>query len=362
MRTRVPILIALLAVSAPVPIWRLVDFIRHATEPVFTVDADPVVREDRWTPDFAESIQADLAAGRYEKLNQMATEFRQPGALFIAGWPKLANFYDALTNYTRTPLPESSCAGRADEPGFDQTRQHLVAWQTSNQNSTAAQIALNKVWLDYAWDARGCDFAYKVAPEQWALTRERQDAIENSLLDIDPDIDPEEYYLLIGNATLGGADRAQLDDFYRRAVAKFPWYLPFYGQRAIVLLKNWYGGPGEEREYLDDLRRPDAGILGQLAYTVAASELVENTYPSEFFTSDGIEFPALIAAYEVRDKQYGLRDHDWNVIFLTSLWAHDARTAHAALLQFGERWDPQVWGNHANFETNVKWFHKNSGL
>jgi len=360
MRLRVALLTALLIVGAPFVVWRLLNFRGFQPEPVFVLYSTPVVKLERWAPAFADSVQAELLAGHYANLDAMAAEFRRPDALFIAGWPKLYVYYDALAEFARPPRPKGSCAGMTTEPGFDEARQRLEAWRAADPGSTAAQIALTNIGLEYAWDARGCDFADKVTPEQWALAHDRQNRIENSLLDLDPNSDPEVFYLLVTNAMLWSADREQFDDFYRRAVAKFPWYLPLYGQRAVVLLPKWFGAPGEERQYLDSLRRPDQGLNGQLAYTVAASELVSNTYPQDLFKSDGLDFRALIHAYEVRDQQYGLRDHDWNVIFCASLWAHDGATANTALLQMGDRWDPMVWSTRANFDADVKWFHQNS--
>ena len=245
------------------PRFILYRILTRPAEPGFTVYPTPSEPVEREPVDFFVVIQSALKAGRYAELDSMATQFRDPRERFVSGIPKLKRFYDALGAFG--PPTGSGCgfvpASVSIPPGFIDAEQRLEAWRRADPTSIAADLALANIWLESAWDARGGGFADEVTDAEWTEAGNRLSQAELYMIDPDPAADPEVYYLWIEIGKLRGYDRARLDRLYRRAVAQFPEFYPYYSQRVGIVETKWYGAPGELARYLDDLRRPGRDFL-----------------------------------------------------------------------------------------------------
>ena len=328
-------------------------------EPGFTVHPNPAEPVEREPGDFVDTIQAALKAGHYAELDAMAATYRNPRALFIGGVPKLERFYDALATFG----PRSCGCGPgsiAAPQGFTDVEQRLEAWRRANPASIAADLALANIWLASAWKVRGGGYDDTVTDAEWAEMGNRLSEAESYMIDPNPAKDPEVYYLWIEIGKLRSYDRARLDSLYQRAVAQFPDFYPYYPQRVSILETKWYGEPGELAGYLDELRSPEHGDTGQVAYSFAASRVMGENDRGELFSHIGLDFPSVIQAYQTRERLYGLRNHDWNAIFNMSIQALDCQTGHVALVQIGDHWDKGIWGSRKCFTDTVAWLHAHS--
>jgi hypothetical protein len=352
------VLVPLLAVAGPLALWPY--FRTPEPEPVLVLHAAPEVPLDEETPAFGDQVRSALKEGRYSDLDAMAQSFRSRDAMFRSANPKLESFYTSLVedqyladrfeNGCRTPIPSS----------FEDTSALIGRWQKAEPHSITMLTAYAILWGNYAWHARGCTWPSEVSDESWQLVYARLAEAERLLIDVDPIADPAAAYEMIQIGALRGFDRAQFDDLYFRAIAAFPWYYPLYGTRARFLLEKWYGEPGDEKAFLDDLRRKERGDDGQIAYSVAAYRLTRNLDWTQLYHGTGLDKRAVFAAYQVRERRYGLTNSDWNALFLLALYSSYCEPAHQAFLQIGDRWDPSVWTEKKYFDDSVTWFHAHS--
>lgn len=358
MNARVVVLSILVLAGIGFVVWQY-------SEPGFTVHAKPSEAVDPEPVDFAATIETDLAAGRYDELDAMEMRYRAVDVRFIGGISKITRFYEVLAAFTRPPgaanIGPCTCTGSlVVTPSFTEAEARLESWHKARPKSIAAPVALANIWLASALEARGEDFFGKVSAAQWDAVRQRLAQAEYYLIDTDETADPLVYETEMRIGELRWSGRPGLDTLYHRAITRFPRYYPYYAQRAHELQEKWFGASDELPGYLSDLRATGPSDAGDVAYSFAAFRLMVEVRRDELFKDTGLDFAAVIKAYQTRERLYGLRDRDWNAIFNLSIEGRDCETAHVALLQLGDRWDPEVWGSRGYFDQTVAWFHANS--
>jgi len=357
------------------PTWQALQPLLHAAPsmdakrivmdagPSFTLHPKPLKPVQAEPNDFYHSIQADLANGSYDALDQMAESFRHPDALFRAGIPKLSIFYKALIDPRSggpTPGPDQ-CDCLYPDADFNLVRAQLEDWIKARPSTLTAKIALAKLWLAYSWSERGGGWNRQTNDDLWRATKERLKHAEYYLIDVDPSQDPEALYTATEIAAIRKDGRDRLEAIYRDELRYFPWYYPYYSQHTRYIEQKWFGEPGEVAQYLKTLSTPETGIDGMVDYSFAINQLRQDTPRNLLFKeSIGMDFPTIVAAYQVREAQYGLRDRDWNTIFFLAIGAESGRNvADLALAQTNGRWSPDVWHDYySSYEADIAWFRK----
>lgn len=309
--------------------------------------------EERAVIEFDRKADAMLQAGRFQALEAMAAELRRSDARFVGGNAKLAYFYRALGSFAGKPFADYESA-----QSFDDKRRQFKSWLKKMPNSSTARIGMAELWRARAWRERGTAYADEVRPEQWQHFNEALDNAAFYLIGVDPDTDPEVYELQIDLAKGRGAPRDSLDALYAAAVRRFPTYYYFYLQRARILEPKWFGQEGELADYVRSVLQSPGGEDGQVAYSYVAFALLRDYRPAELFTTTGLSWPAVEAAYAVREKRYGLRSMDWNALCRLAVTAGDLNAAKNALRHVGDDWDKEVWSNKQYFDSVVAWIHE----
>jgi hypothetical protein len=331
--------------------------------PSFTLHPKPLRPVDAEPDDFYDTIQEDLDAGSYDELDRMAESYRHPDALFRGAIPKLSVFYKALIEPRSggpTPGPEQ-CDCLYTDADFNTVRAQLEDWIKTRPSTLTARIALAKLWLAYSWSERGGGPNRQINEDLWRATTERLSHAEYYLIDADPSQDPEALYTATEIAALRKDGHDRIQAIYQDAIRYFPWYYPYYSQHAQYIEKKWYGQPGEVAQYLKHLSAPENGIDGMLEYAYATNQLRQDTPRNLLFKDDiGLDFGTVIAAYQVREEQYGLRDRDWNTILYLAIGAERGRdVVDLALKETNGRWSPEVWHDqHASYESDIAWYRR----
>jgi len=179
---------------------------------------------------------------------------------------------------------------------------------------------------------------------------------EQGYLDkIDLDRDPVAYEEKIFMGLYQGWGRGEMESAYREAIEAFPRYYDLYGQHAFTLETKWGGRTGELTAYLDSLAAPGSGVEGQIAYAFAADWL-RNEYKSVASDADVLSFRAIDAAYQMRERRFGLSAHDWKSLFYFSLHAGMTVSAIQAFQRMGTGSDDSIWGTRKNFDTDIAWY------
>jgi hypothetical protein len=312
----------------------------------------PCVARDAEFQQFGQEVEAQLRQQHFDELERMAERFRQSDARFIGGNAKLFHFYRALGDF----------AGKAREfesaIPFEEKRHLLDAWIAAAPTSIAARLANAELWRNYAWRARGTAYAKDVTGEQWAGFGEGFRKLELYMQGVDPNNDPAAFFMLIDLARARGGPRGTLDALYKAAVHRYPTYFHFYGPRARNLEVKWFGEEGELASYVQSLLFSPAGEEEHVAYTYVASAILVDFKRDDMFRNTGLSWPALKAAYAVRERRYGLRKSEWNVMCYLAVAARDRETARNALEQIGEDWDQEIWRERKHFDQVAAWIRR----
>ena len=114
-------------------------------------------------------------------------------------------------------------------------------------HSAIPLVFKGQFYIDYAWDARGTDWASKVTPEGWKLMGERLSAAEQALTkawELDPtNVDAPTLMLTV---VLGqDKDRPEMELWFDRAMAAHPDNRAACDSKLHYLLPKWHGSTEE---------------------------------------------------------------------------------------------------------------------
>ncbi len=138
---------------------------------------DPVLEE---IYAFRVKIRQLYNSRHFGELETTAAELRRTKPLFDNGSWKIAEFYDSFS--CRSSEPESMWQLH------DRIHQD---WIAQFPMSITARIAYADFFTDYAWHARGTDFADKVTEEGWRLFAERIGLAQKTLAESSPRPSPD---------------------------------------------------------------------------------------------------------------------------------------------------------------------------
>lgn len=180
----------------------------------------------------------------------------------------------------------------------------LEAWRREIPKSPTPLIALAKVHIAWAWEARGPGLAKTVSNEGFELYADRVRKAHQFIqqaIDLEPK-DGEAYAVLIEVAKDSGWAKEDTFAALERGIKLDPSYLFMYESMAIYLLPRWHGEPGDLAEFagktLERLSGDDAlDAYGHIAYQ---ANQFDPTIP--FF--GGFDRQALVKAGEVMLRRY----------------------------------------------------------
>jgi hypothetical protein len=305
---------------------------------------------DTEAPALCARVESALAAHEFASLDSTEMEMRDPNVRLVGGNSQLYHYYGALAGYS-----DSSLFTCRSQFSFDQKRQLLEQWLAVDPHSIAAHIALSHFWSNAGWTVRGDHYADKVTDRQWEILDSDLAKAKSALADIDSRTDPHLYFLLMEIARGQPDPRPVLDQLYASAVKAYPSYFHYYSQRVNMLQERWYGQPGELRTYSASLLRSPGGEMGLVAYSYVAFNLMQFNERSTLLQTTGLSWPIIKSAYATREKLYGLRNRDWNVLCNLALAAGDRDTAKGMLAKIADQWDPAVWKDRQYFDGAVSW-------
>jgi len=291
--------------------------------------------------EFSRTIEGLLQAREFDKLEAIASELRNPDVRFSNSNSKIRLFYSVLAEFQSTAFKDKETV--------------LNQWLSTHPKSLTSRVALAELLIEYAWVARGNDYASKVTPEQWKLFGERMQLGLNYIKGLNPSKDPYIYEELLTSGEAMGMPRAILDKLYMDAAHDFPGYYHFYAIRAGMLQEKWYGRPGELATFTRSLLTSPGGHNGQIAYSYVTSRLFSEFHATDLFTYTGLSWPQIKEAFLTRDKAYPLENADWNRLLHMAVSANDHVFASEALKHIGKDRDENIWDDKGEFEKAVSW-------
>jgi hypothetical protein len=297
---------------------------------------DPYQEYDPEVLAYCQTIQSDLADGRFDALETILKESQPADQYFIGGRPKPQKFYESVTG--------ARCnAGLCcyDQGALTQRMAQVDRWLQRSPRLPSVRVSMAKLWEYQAWLGGS-------AARDSVLQK-----AEGFLVGIGPDLDPEASVEAIDLARERREARPTIDAIYQSARKYFPRYFTIYSHYANVLMPNLLGGSGELARYANSLSVDPDGDNGPVAYSFVAARLAaQYPYPT-FFKKSGLDWTQTKHGFAVREKLYGLSDGDWNEYCYLALEGNDRAAAKIAYAHFGDHVDFLIWGSQEYFFNEV---------
>jgi TolA-binding protein len=226
----------------------------YADEELVELEAEPVNVRNR----LSEKTDPLLAAGNFAELDRIAAQLRSSKAQCANGVWHLRCFYDGFAMLSDF-LPETAWTDRIAT---------FQAWIKQYPDSITPRIALASVWDEWAWRARGGDYASDVPRKGWELFEER---IKESAKVLEEARHLEEkcpgWWDLSQRIALAQSwDRARYNRLFADATYFDPLYTGFYTSMNNYLLPRWFGKPGECAAFAEQAANELGGEEGDILY------------------------------------------------------------------------------------------------
>ena len=243
-----------------------------------------------------QQANALLNAREFDKLDAAAKAYRDSKVCFPNGRWKLSYFYDGL----------DSSVGNGSDADWTNHLSLIMDWIRAEPKSMTARVALANGLIDYAWQARGHDYANKVTEEGWIQFFRRLNAAVEVLGDARAlDQKSPYWWMAMLRAELGlQAKRSQYDATFNAAIAAWPDYTPFYFHRSDYLLPRWYGAEGELEKDLEQSADKVGGEAGDMLYARVVWNLHGMVYSQNMFEEYHLSWERTKRGMEAIEKHY----------------------------------------------------------
>jgi hypothetical protein len=300
--------------------------------------------------DYETAIQQLLAAQKFADLDCIANAARSGKARFADGRWKLNVLYWALA------APQ----GHATEEDWAAHLKKLQHWASARPRSITARLALANAYTDYAWDARGSDYAGTVTQSGWRLLGERT-AKAKAILARASQLRakcPHWYAVMQKIALVEGWDHARVDALLDQAIAFEPDYYYYYRNHANYLKTQWYGEEGDAEKFAEQAADRVGGAKGDILYFQIAVELV--CHCSAEPNLKLLSWQRIQSGVVELEKQYGESLTNLNLLAYMAIRQSDGVVAHRMFTRIGENWDKATWRTRPYFESSRNWAVQNA--
>jgi len=326
-----------------------------ATPVALVTSAPPAAEPD--AEELAAAIEGLLERRQFDALDAAAVAWRNPDARLKGGNSRLYHFYGALGSFAGAP-----CLGAVSRIPFERKRRLLQDWIEARPAVSAARIATAQLWLNLAWQGRGTAMPDRVTEAGWRSYAEGLGQASVQLAGLDPKSDPHIRFLLMAAAAGAAHPAGDLDAVYAAAIRDYPSYFHYYSQRAKAVLALSSGSPSALATLLITVLQTPGGDNGLVAYSYVTFILFDFYQASDPYQHAGLSWPLIEAAYTARERRFGLRNRDWNVLCKLAVLAHDPIAAGKWLARIGANWDESVWHKRQNFDAAVAWIRGGGAL
>jgi hypothetical protein len=298
--------------------------------------------------DYQDQIKQLFLASDFTQLEKIAQRNRAERGLVRGGAWQNQDFY----NVVGSPV---LVWGEQTEEGYQKQTTLLNKWIAAFPDSVTPRIALARLYLNYAYFARGEGAANGVSDSQWKLYNQRNVLAEQTLLEAGrlKDRDPHWYEAMQDVAIQAGWDKASALDLLNQAVAFEPSYYHYYRQHANYLQTQWYGEPGEIVKFAEErssqLEDPDASIL----YFRITSTLACNC-EAQAAELTSISWPKFKSGYLSVTRLYGKSNLNANRLAWAAYKFGDKTAAQQAFASM-DHMEHDIWWSPQTYATAREW-------
>jgi Domain of unknown function (DUF4034) len=331
------------------------------SEPTSDIPTEELTRIVNWDGD-GKDLQGEMARfygdvrlrynnRQFAELEIISKEIHSLSPTFTDGFPKIIGFYDSF-----------KCRDDEPENMWQLHDQIHKDWIAEFPDSITAKVAHARFLTEYAWHARGSDWADKVPQSNMQTFTERLKAAD-AILDgcAKQRKDCPVWSLVKMRAALGlGTEPAEFDKIFRQAKADFPKFHKYDTSRAYYLLPRWHGKEGEwEKAAHNEIFLEDGG--GHAAYARVIIE--QRKYYDEIFAESAASWPDAKKGFEQLLKDYPSSLVLLNLYCRLACEAGDAVTANDLFKKIGKNPVPAAWkaGKYDIFEEAKEWASTSEG-
>lgn len=283
----------------------------------------------------------------YDALEKLAAEYRASKAEFADGSWKLAFVYNGLQPSSQAP-----------EDVWTSRQIQIQDWIRAKPDSVTPRIAMARILRDYAWKARGSDWAYKVTQQDWQTFLAR---LQGGLRYLEETKKLQgkcpAYWSSLQAIGLGlQFNRLEYDKIFEQAIHEFPDYTDYYKYRAIYLLPRWSGREGEWEADLGKSADRVGGEAGDMLYARVFWHIhLHLHWDNVFKENKGISWPRVNRGFDAILKRYpdslAARTERTHLAALSG----DKQRAKEYFLQTNGHVDVGLWNGKNTFDTMFKW-------
>ena len=303
-------------------------------------NADAVLKE---MLDYRLATRLAYNSRRFDDLEKNANDVRASKAKFGNGSWKIAQYYDCL-----------GCSETEPESMWQLHGEIHKAWIAAKPDSVTARVAQVGYLLEYAWHARGTNFADKVTPEGWRLFGERLKVAHRALIDSEKLCAKCPGWWSIGLRIGLGEQwpRENYEQFYAHAKALEPTFWGFDTAHSRYLSLKWYGRAGEWEAAAETAAAAPDG-LGMEIYTRCVLEQHFNY--DNVFKQTRATWSKTQQGCELMMKRYPGSVEVVRAYCLLASLAGDQPMAKRFFDQLGDNAWSEIWGTRDNFQRTKAW-------
>lgn len=283
---------------------------------------------------------------QWAELDSLAEKLRSQQLRFQGGGWQLHVLYCILS---------TGCLKYQSDASWEARIAALQDWSRFAPSSPTPRIALADAYQDFAWNARGDNYADAVTRQGLKLFDARVQKAREILEDSEETdrSDPEWYNSMLRVAIDQGWSRDQVQALAGHALSKEPGYFYVVRTAAEYLLPKWYGAAGDSERFVEAEADKIGGDEGDATYffyaeiQIVDEDLCFNCLPP------AISWTRIRRGYTAIGHLYGINNYELNALADLSLRAGKFETAQQTFKKIGDNWDPDVWPSKAYFD-NVR--------
>jgi parallel beta-helix repeat protein len=290
-----------------------------------------------------------LGNKEFDELEQIASKLRMEKSEFTNSNCQLNYFYYSLAERWSGYKPSK------EEWLFGV----LKEWAEDKPESITPRIVMARAYVDFAWHARGGDWARDVPEYAWGIFREKLEKAWEVMTEAEKlqEKDPELYRIFVRAGM--GLDKSdeEMNELFEKGVAVGKWYYPLYVQRALSLLPRWGGEFGQLQAFASRSAELVGGPEAELLYTRIVAEMVplfHNVGPNRFIELD-FSYPRARQGHIAMLEKYPDATYFLNSYCLLACIYVDQETAKPLFERIGDDWDRDVWCKEEHFRKYRSW-------
>ncbi len=283
----------------------------------------------------------------YDKLEALAGKYRASKESYADGTWKLMFVYDAVAS---ADLPSDSA--------WEIRQNEIQNWIQAKPESMTARTAMARFLRNYAWKARGSDWANTVSDVSWKLFGDRLNRAWDILVEARnlKEQCPNYWSTMLGVALGLQIDKTQFNNIFSQAIAAEPDYEYYYNTRAVYLLPRWYGEEGEWEKDLAQSADRIGGEKGDMLYAQVVWDINHYGSPDNIFEENKlISWDRVDKGFEVIEKNFPDSLAAKNERAHLAALAGDKKKARKYFVQTEGKVDLSDWHAKGEFVDAANW-------